>query len=208
MELKDVLNNPGTAAYSRVKYIPRFASEEKMVEFINGLFQKAVEAKYKGDWEELSEFLDQWEDFAIELQFSGMKIPELEGMPWATLKKPLSQCRIALITTGGVFIEGQTPFERGDFSYREIPRDVSKETLRIWHPGYDHGPAEEDINCIFPLDRFQEMEAEGIIGELAQTQYSFMGLINEPEALINGTAPEVGRLLKEAEVDAVFLAST
>ena len=112
------------------------------------------------------------------------------------------------MTTGGVYVDGQTPFTRGDVTYREIPRDTAATQLRIWHPGYDRGPALKDINCIFPIDRFKELEAEGLIGELAQTSYSFMGLIQDQEALINRTAPEVAERMRNAGVDAVFLAST
>ena len=66
----------------------------------------------------------------------------------------------------------------------------------------------EDINCIFPTDRFAELEAEGFIGKLAETSYSFMGLIPDPNELVSRTAPEAARRLREAGVDAVFLAST
>ena len=209
MENKEMLSNPGTVAFSRIKYIPRLASEEKIAEFINGLFLEAVKAKYNQDWEELGKFLEKWEDFAIELQFSGMQFPESPDIPWAPLNKPLNRCRIALVTTGGVYIEGQTPYsETNDISYREIPRDTPKETFRIWHPGYDKEPALEDINCIFPIDRFKELEAEGVIGELAETNYSFMGLIRDTERLMNESASEVGRRLRDSGVDAVFLAST
>ena len=46
------------------------------------------------------------------------------------------------------------------------------------HRGYDISGPQEDINCVFPMQRLLEMEAEGVIGELAPTAYSFMGLIN------------------------------
>ncbi len=209
MELKDLLQNPGTAAFSRLKYLPRFASDEQMAEFINGLFIAATESKYSGDWEQLWEYLDRWDDIGIGLQFEGLSIPEYDGIPWAELRKPLDQCKIALVTTGGVFLEGQTPYtETDDPTSREISRNAGRGHFRIWHPGYDHGPANEDINCIFPIDRFRELEAEGVIGELAETSYSFMGLIRTTEPLMNETAPDVARRLKEDGVDAVFLAST
>ncbi len=209
MELKELLSNPGTAAFSRIKYLSSYGSEEQIARFINDLFLKAVECKYKGDWEGLYTFLEQWEDVGIGLQFQSMSIPDTQGIPWAPLDKPLDRCRIALITTGGVYIEGQEPYSKSnDPSYREIPRDTPKDLLRIWHPGYDTGPATEDINCIFPIDVFKEMEGEGVIGGLAQTNYSFMGLIRDTEPLINETAPEVSSRLKEAGIDAAFLAST
>ena len=65
------------------------------------------------------------------------------------------------------------------------------------------------MNCVFPLQRLLEMEAEGEIGEVAPTAYSFMGLINaNTNALMEDTAPEVARRLKQAGVEAVFITAT
>ena len=57
------------------------------------------------------------------------------------------------------------------------------------------------------MDRFQELEAEGIVGSLSDNYYSWMGLIDDTDTLINKSAPEAALQLKEADVDAVFLAS-
>ena len=84
---------------------------------------------------------------------------------------------------------------------------MRKEDIRILYHGYDNGSANQDINCVYPLGRFKEMESEGKIGELSGTGYSFMGIINDTETLINESAPEVARSLKQDGVDAVFLAS-
>jgi D-proline reductase (dithiol) PrdB len=197
MELKELLANPGTAAFSRIKYLNRFGDDDQIKEFCNGLFLAAVECKYQGNWDLLNDFLERWEDTAIGFQFRTLKLPDAGEVPWARLTKPLDESRVALVTTGGVYLEGQRPFERGDDTYREIPRDTPGDRFRIWHPGYDTGPATRDINCIFPIDRFRELEAEGAIGELAGTNYSFMGLIPDPERLVNETAPEAARKLKE-----------
>ena len=138
-----------------------------------------------------------------------MGIHEESTIPWARLEKPLSESKIALVTTGGVYLDGQTPFsEEDDFTYRTIPRDTASERFRIWHPGYDHRAAEKDINCILPLSRFRELASEGLIGALAESSYSFMGLIYDTGPLINESAPEVARKLKDEGVDAVFGAST
>ncbi len=209
VKLKELLDNPGTAAFSRLKYLQRYGYDDQVKEFINELFLAAAESRYRGDWQQLIDFLDHWDEVATDLQFQSMQMPEAAAIPWAPLQKSLAQSTIALVTTGGVFVEGQTPYtERGDATYREIPTSTPKDKLRIWHPGYDNGPASEDINCIFPLDRFAELEAEGVIGKLAETSYSFMGLIPDPNELVSRTAPEAARRLREAGVDAVFLAST
>lgn len=207
MDVKELLENPRTAGFSRIKYLQSYGTEEQAAEFLNSLFLEAFNAKYTGDWDAFIEFMEGWEDVALTGQFNSMAMPEGD-IPWATLSKPLSSAKVALVTTGGLYVEGQEPFERGDTSYRRIPSDVRKEAIQILHRGYDNGPANQDINCVYPLDRFKEMESEGVIGELSATGYSFMGLINDTETLINESAPEVARALKEDGVDAVFLAST
>ena len=207
VDVKELLENPRTAGFSRIKYLQSYGTEEQAAEFLNSLFLEAFNAKYTGDWDAFIEFMEGWEDVALTGQFNSMAMPEGD-IPWATLSKPLSSAKVALVTTDGLYVEGQEPFERGDTSYRRIPSDVRKEAIQILHRGYDNGPANQDINCVYPLDRFKEMESEGVIGELSATGYSFMGLINDTETLINESAPEVARALKEDGVDAVFLAST
>ena len=207
MDVKELLENPRTAGFSRIKYLQSYGTEEQAAEFLNSLFLEAFNAKYTGDWDAFIEFMEGWEDVALTGQFNSMTMPELE-MPWATLSKPLSSAKVALVTTGGLYVEGQEPFERRDTSSRRIPSDIPKKDIRIRHRGYDNGPANQDINCVYPLDRFKEMEAEGKIGELSATGYSFMGMIYDTDALINESAPEVACALKEDGVDAVFLAST
>ena len=207
MDLKELLENPRTAGFSRIKYLQSYGTEEQAAEFLNALFLEAFNAKYTGDWDSFVEFMEGWEDVALTGQFNSMTMPEGD-VPLATLSMDLSSAKMALVTTGGLYVEGQEPFKRGDTSYRLIPSDVRKEDIRIRHRGYDNGPANQDINCVYPLDRFKEMEAEGKIGRLSATGYSFMGMINDTETLINESAPEVARALKGDGVDAVFLAST
>jgi D-proline reductase (dithiol) PrdB len=209
MGLKDIVPNPNTAAFSRIKYLPRIGTEEQLEEFVKGLVLASINAKYEDNWDGLRGYLEDWEEISIGLQFSGLAIPDAGSIPWAEFNKPLNESKFALVTTGGVSVTGQTPYsERDDISYRQIPGNFSKDEYTIWHPGYDHGPAEQDINCIFPIDRFRELEAEGIIGCVADTHYSFMGLIHSTDGLMTESAPEVARKLKEDGVDAVFLAST
>ncbi len=76
------------------------------------------------------------------------------------------------------------------------------------HLHYDLSGPKEDRNCVFPIDRAEELVKDGVIGSLADTYYSFMGFIQEPEILAKETAPEVARLLKADGVDAVVLTAT
>jgi D-proline reductase (dithiol) PrdB len=131
-------------------------------------------------------------------------------VPLVGLGKPLSACRLALVTTGGVHLRAQRPFDmgdsRGDPSVRAIPADTPVEDLTITHDYYDHRDAERDLNILFPLALGRELVAMGALGGLG-TGYSFMGHIEPPHVatLLRRTAPEVARRLRREQVDAVLL---
>ena len=131
--------------------------------------------------------------------------------PWAPLNKKIAACRIALITTGGVHLKSQAPFDMlsysGDASFREIPADAASEQLIITHNYYDHADADRDINIVFPIDRLRELEQLGEIGAANHRHYSFMGHITEDliDKLINESVPRVVDALANDSVDAVVL---
>jgi D-proline reductase (dithiol) PrdB len=58
-------------------------------------------------------------------------------VPFTPTRQPLRACRLALITTGGVHLREQPPFDmadpRGDPSYRAIPTDTPYARLTITH---------------------------------------------------------------------------
>jgi D-proline reductase (dithiol) PrdB len=57
----------------------------------------------------------------------------------------------------------------------EIPSDTAAADLRVRHGGYDIRSAIRDPNVTFPIDRLREMRAQGDIGDIAQTFFSFPG---------------------------------
>ena len=135
---------------------------------------------------------------------------ESDSIPWTLVQKPLHHSRIAIVTTAGVHQKNQVAFNmrdiHGDPSFRVIDGTKAASDFMITHDYYDHTDADRDINIVFPIGRLREFESEGIIGQLADTHYGFMGHIRGPhiETLVRKSAPEVARRLK-AGVDAVLL---
>lgn len=135
----------------------------------------------------------------------------IQPVPCAPLARPLSEARVALVTTAGLRTPEQPDFNHkiklGDISYREIPNTIETRTLIESHrsQAFDHSGVAADRNLAFPLDRFRELEARGEIGRLNHRHFSFMGSIIGPRKLIDETAPAVARMLREDKVDAVFL---
>ena len=129
-----------------------------------------------------------------------------EDVPWTPLAKPLSQCKVALISSGGVYHVDQPPFHlRDDTSYREISKSVAVEELRVAHFGYRTEDVVEDPNCVFPIERMRELEAEGVIGELADPVYSFMGGIYSARKVWQDLAPRLVERLKGDNLDVLYL---
>jgi len=130
--------------------------------------------------------------------------------PWTPLPRPVSEIRLALISSAGVYRKDQAPFDAGnlmgDWSFRVIPNDTATSTLRVAHDHYNHKDgADKDINVVFPLDRLRELEAGGAIGQLSPVHIGLMGYIMRPEKLIEETAPQIIQVLKEAAVEAALL---
>jgi len=69
----------------------------------------------------------------------------------------------------------------------------------------DPSYAEQDLNCLFPLERLQAMEDSGRIGRVSPRHYSIMGYLLEPEELLCNTVPALIRNLKEDFADVVVL---
>ncbi|MGD8699123.1 MAG: glycine/sarcosine/betaine reductase selenoprotein B family protein [Gemmatimonadales bacterium] len=123
--------------------------------------------------------------------------------------KPLGEARLALVTTGGLVPPGAEPFSTGklgDPSFREIPVGIPPDELEIFHPHYDHAPARRDINIVFPLPLARELVAEGEVGQLTDTHYSFMGYVPRTRRLEQIYAPQVAARLRQEAADAVLLA--
>jgi len=136
---------------------------------------------------------------------------ESREIPWTPLSKPLAESVVALVTTAGVHLKSQEPFDMedpdGDPSFRAIPTDAARADLTITHKYYDHSAADRDINVVLPLDRIQELFTEKRVGGIPPFAYGFMGHIDGPHVttLMERTAPDVAGRLKKNSVDAVVL---
>jgi D-proline reductase (dithiol) PrdB len=139
------------------------------------------------------------------------KFIEFSDSPWSPVTKPASQCRLALVTTGGVHLLSQEPFNMqdpsGDPTFREIPADADRESLTITHDYYDHSDADKDINIVFPIERVLDLKKSGDIGEVNHRHFSFMGHITHHHirTLMTASAPRVASALKADGVDIVIL---
>ena len=140
---------------------------------------------------------------------------EHDDTPWTPMWKPLSQSRVALVTSAGLHVRGDRPFitdhkNGGDSSYRVIPRSTSAADIIQSHVsiGFDHTGIYRDIDVTFPIDRLQELADRGEIGSLGETNYSFMGALRDTTTVVEKTGPEVAKRLLDEGVEVVLLTPT
>ena len=131
--------------------------------------------------------------------------PNFATEPWVT-GPPLSQRRVAIVSSAGLLVRGGMPFRGRDPDYHTIPPGTRPDDLLISHMSinFDRTGFQEDWNVVFPIDRLSELAAEGTIGSVADVHYSFMGAA-EPD-LIEPHARELAGRLKQDKVSAVLLA--
>lgn len=147
----------------------------------------------------------------IRLFLKAYRWHRIDPVPEAKLRRPLTESRVALVSTAGLVLPDQEPFDEsilgGDFSFRELPWNIDVRKLVETHrsDSFDHRGIQEDPNLGFPLDRLRELAAEGQIGSVNHRHLSFMGSITAPGRLIHDTAPGAADRLAADEVDVAVL---
>src|SRR3982075_1890584 len=132
--------------------------------------------------------------------------------PFQSLKKPLSQSRVVIVTTAAPFDPAKgdqgpgAKYNGGAKYYSVYEGDTSKiHDLRISHIAYDrvHTSA-DDSGTWFPLPQLQRLAHEGLIGEIAPR---FLGAPTNRShrVTIETDAPEILARCRADNVDAAVL---
>ena len=142
--------------------------------------------------------------------------PSHPPIPWAPLRKPVSASKLALVSTAGLSMQGEPPFDmeferknpmRGDPSWRALRADATGATVEANHLHIETSYIHRDLNVALPVDRVRELVARGEVGALAETHYSIMGYQgNDVSELEAKSAPEIAERMRSEEVDLALLA--
>jgi D-proline reductase (dithiol) PrdB len=118
-------------------------------------------------------------NLGVRLFLKAYRWRRIDPVPWTPIRKPLCECRVALVSTAGLSLPEQPPFDStvrgGDFSYREIPHDTDLAVLRDDHrsESFDHSGIHRDPNLALPADRLRELQSAGRLGSINQRHLSF-----------------------------------
>lgn len=135
-----------------------------------------------------------------------LPVPEFDDPTFTRLDKPLSECRVAIVTSAALHRPHDPAFTQGDTSYRVLDRAHRDLILGHWSPNFDRTGFHIDINVVYPIDRLEALEADGTIGSVAPHHYAFAG--NQPDTVSElrlDTGPACAVELTADQVDVVLL---
>jgi D-proline reductase (dithiol) PrdB len=145
---------------------------------------------------------------------SWIKLETPRQIPWTAVKKPLCECALSLISSAGLALRSDPPFDQkierenpwyGDPSYRVIPQTARTADVKMYHLHVDPFFVEQDLNCLLPVEPLCDLEVEGVIGCAAEKHYSFMGYTVQPVILLEKSVPRMIEELRDEQIDLVVL---
>lgn len=139
-----------------------------------------------------------------------------DGPVWAPFEKRSADARIALLTSAGMYLDGQQPFDGerekaeptwGDPTHRVLPASLEGQGLAIMHLHIKHEDVLADPEIALPLGGLAALASEGRVGSVAPNHVSVMGFQQAGlEVWRNETAPAIVELLRDQQTDGLILA--
>ncbi len=133
---------------------------------------------------------------------SNLELRTFETSAW-TKAVQATERRISIVSTAAVSRRGDKPFSWLAKDHRVFHK--SERDLIMTHVAveFDRSGWQQDLNVIIPLDRLEEMAAEGEIGSVANNHYSFMGAADP--TTMEKSAKKVAEKMKQEGANTVFL---
>jgi D-proline reductase (dithiol) PrdB len=143
--------------------------------------------------------------------------PGDDGPVWAPFEKRLAEARIALLTSAGLYLDGdQPPFDGerekaeptwGDPTHRVLPASLEGRSLGMMHLHVNHDDVLADPEIALPLGGLAALVAEGRVGSVAPRHLSVMGYQQAGlEVWRRETAPAIVETLRDDGTDGLILA--
>jgi D-proline reductase (dithiol) PrdB len=136
---------------------------------------------------------------------AGLPVPEFETTARAE-PPPLAEATVAIVTTAALRRPDDEPFGPFDEGFRVLDRADRDLVLGHWSPNFDREGFALDLDVVYPIDRLEELAADGTIGAVAPRHLAFAGNQDDSVAKVRlDTAPKAAALLAQDGVDVVLL---
>lgn len=136
---------------------------------------------------------------------ANLPVPEFESTPWAS-PPPLEEATVAIVTSAALHRADQELFTPSDTGYRLLDRSDRDLILGHWSSNFDRTAFLLDINSVYPIDRLEELAANGTVGDVAPRHVAFSG--NQPDTVSElrlDTGPAAAAELRADGVDVAIL---
>lgn len=141
------------------------------------------------------------------------KMPVFDRVPPQPAVKDMKNAVIALVTSGGIcpegnpdHIEASSASKYGEYDITGV-NDLTKGKYCTAHGGYDATYADNDADCVLPVDVLRDMEKEGVFKKLYNKFYTTVGNGTAVASSKRFAAEIVDKLVANG-VTAVILTST
>ena len=143
-------------------------------------------------------------DAMIKKGASTAECPTTEN-PAFVIPKPLSEAKVAIVTSASLHHEDDDDFAPSDTGYRVLEKDRRDIVVGHWSPNFDASGVSADLNVVFPIDRLQELENQGVIGSVSDVHIAVAGNQFDLSGIRLDGGPSAASLLNKHEVDVVLL---
>ncbi len=131
--------------------------------------------------------------------------PELPASAWTT-PRPLAEATVAIVTTAALHREGDERYTATDTGFRVLERGARDLVLGHWSPNFDRAGFAADLDVVYPIDRLEELAADGVIGGVAPRHVAFAGNQDDTVTRVRlDSGPKAAAMLREDGVDVVLL---
>lgn len=160
-------------------------------------------------------YLDRTRAWYSAMGYEPYRWPHHDEVPFAPLTKPLSECRLGLVTTAAPYQPGKgdqgpgAPYN-GSAKFFDVYTSPADEPadVRISHIGYDrHHTEADDPDTWFPLARLREAVEAGRLGSLTARFYG-VPTVRRVRSTREEHAPRIVAALREDEADVALLVPT
>ena len=122
-----------------------------------------------------------------------------------TTPVPLNEAKVAIVTSASLHHPEDEDFSPMDTGYRVLKSQQRDYVMGHWSPNFDATGFALDINTVFPIDRLDELAAQGTIGSVADEHLAYAGNQFDLSAIRMDSGPAGAKFLKEQDVDIVIL---
>ena len=143
-------------------------------------------------------------DAIIKKGASTVECPRPEN-PAFLAPKPLSEAKVAIVTSASLQHPDDDDFSPTDTGYRVLDKNRRDIVVGHWSPTFDASGVTADLNVVCPIDRLEEVEKHGILGSVSEVHIAVAGNQFNLSGIRLDGGPSAAALLTQNEVDVVLL---